>query len=65
MDFSLPEELVMLKRMVRKFTENEIMPLEMTVIEREANRGMRAEPSLRRKMKRGSSPKQKNLVYGA
>lgn len=46
MDFSLPEELVMLKRMVRKFTENEIMPLEMTVIEREANRGMRAEPSL-------------------
>lgn len=40
MDFSLPEELVMLKKMVRKFTENEIMPLENTVIEREAARGM-------------------------
>lgn len=46
MDFSLPEELVMLKRMVRKFTENEIMPLEKTVIEREANRGMGSEPSI-------------------
>ncbi|KJS00772.1 MAG: benzylsuccinyl-CoA dehydrogenase [Peptococcaceae bacterium BRH_c4a] len=46
MDFSLPEEYVMLKDMVRKFTEREIMPLETTVIEREASRGLTDTPVL-------------------
>ncbi|HAU30752.1 MAG: (R)-benzylsuccinyl-CoA dehydrogenase [Desulfotomaculum sp. 46_296] len=46
MDFTIPEEFVMLKKMVRKFTENEIMPLEMTVIEREADRGFEAISSI-------------------
>ncbi len=39
MDLSLPEEYVQLKRTVRKFTENELFPLEKAVIEREASRG--------------------------
>jgi alkylation response protein AidB-like acyl-CoA dehydrogenase len=46
MDFSLPEEYVELKKMVRKFTEKEIMPLENKVIEREAARGMNDDPVL-------------------
>ncbi|MFA5384609.1 MAG: acyl-CoA dehydrogenase family protein, partial [Eubacteriales bacterium] len=46
MDFTIPDEFVMLKKMVRKFTENEIMPLEMTVIEREAERGFEAKTSI-------------------
>ncbi|MDA8233355.1 MAG: acyl-CoA/acyl-ACP dehydrogenase [Clostridia bacterium] len=46
MDFSLPEEYVELKKMVRRFTENEIMPLENKVIEREASRGFKDDPVL-------------------
>ncbi|MFZ3101279.1 MAG: acyl-CoA dehydrogenase family protein [Desulfitobacteriaceae bacterium] len=40
MDFALPEEYMQLKRMVRKFTEKELFPLEKIVIEREASRGL-------------------------
>lgn len=39
MDFALPEEYMLLKRTVRKFTEKELFPLEKIVIEREASRG--------------------------
>jgi len=46
MDFSLPEEYVELKKMVRKFTENELFPLEKNVIEREAARGFTDAPSI-------------------
>ena len=46
MDFTLPEEYMELKRMVRKFTENELFPLEKTVIEREASRGFTDLPAL-------------------
>jgi alkylation response protein AidB-like acyl-CoA dehydrogenase len=45
-DFTLPEEYLHLKKMVRKFTENEIMPLENLVIEREASRGFTDAPAL-------------------
>jgi alkylation response protein AidB-like acyl-CoA dehydrogenase len=44
MDFSLPEEYVMLKQMVRKFTEKELFPLEQTIINREAERGLSDTP---------------------
>ena len=44
MDFSLPEEYVMLKKMVRKFTEKELFPLEQTIINREAERGLSDTP---------------------
>ena len=46
MDFSISEEYVDLKKMVRKFTENELYPLEQKIIEREANRGLEDIPAL-------------------
>lgn len=46
MDFQLPEEYLHIKRMVRKFTENELFPLEKSVIEREASRGFTDAPSI-------------------
>jgi len=42
--FELPEELKMLKNLVRDFTRKELMPLEKLVIEREANRGLSDDP---------------------
>lgn len=44
MDFALPDEYVMLKKMVRKFTEKELIPLEQTIINREAERGLSDTP---------------------
>ncbi|KUO73181.1 MAG: benzylsuccinyl-CoA dehydrogenase [Desulfosporosinus sp. BRH_c37] len=46
MDFRLPDEFVALKKMVRKFTENELFPLEQDVINRESARGTTDAPSL-------------------
>jgi (R)-benzylsuccinyl-CoA dehydrogenase len=37
-------EIDMLRKLVRDFREKELMPLEQTVIEREANRGLRDDP---------------------
>lgn len=37
-------ELDMLRKLVKDFRERELMPLEQTVIEREANRGLRDDP---------------------
>lgn len=42
----LAEELQMLRDIARRFTETELMPLEKMVQEREANRGLSAEPIL-------------------
>ncbi|WP_206811714.1 acyl-CoA dehydrogenase family protein [Paradesulfitobacterium ferrireducens] len=46
MDFRLPDEYLELKRMVRKFTETELFPLENNVVEREAARGFTDAPSI-------------------
>jgi (R)-benzylsuccinyl-CoA dehydrogenase len=40
MDFTLPDELVMLQKLVRDFVKKELIPLEKMVIENETNRGM-------------------------
>jgi len=40
MDFELPEEYKMIRETVRRFVKEELVPLERTVIERDANRGM-------------------------
>ncbi len=44
MNFELPEEIEMLKKVVRDFVQKELMPLEQLVIEREANRGLNDDP---------------------
>jgi (R)-benzylsuccinyl-CoA dehydrogenase len=43
-DFTLPEELRMLRETVARFTRKELMPLESTVIRREAERGLTDAP---------------------
>ena len=44
MDFELPEELRMLRDTVARFVREELIPLEPTVIRREAERGMTDDP---------------------
>jgi len=44
MDFSIPEELVMVKDLARRFVDNDLIPLERTVIATEMERGMDTEP---------------------
>jgi (R)-benzylsuccinyl-CoA dehydrogenase len=44
MDFTLPEELRMLRETVARFVREELIPLEPTVIRREAERGLADEP---------------------
>jgi (R)-benzylsuccinyl-CoA dehydrogenase len=44
MDFTLPEELRMLRDTVARFVREELIPLEPTVIRREAERGLTDEP---------------------
>src|SRR5688572_1862852 len=44
MDFSLPEELRMLRETVARFVREELIPLEPTVIRREAERGLTDAP---------------------
>ncbi|HEY9445889.1 MAG TPA: acyl-CoA dehydrogenase family protein, partial [Burkholderiales bacterium] len=46
MDFTLPEELRMLRETVARFTKKELLPLEATVIRREAERGLTDAPLL-------------------
>lgn len=46
MDFRIPDEYLELKKMVRKFTEKELFPLEKDVIERESARGTSDDPSI-------------------
>ena len=44
MDFTLPEELRMLRDTVARFTREELLPLEKDVIRREAERGLTDAP---------------------
>ena len=44
MDFTLPEELRMLRDTVARFTREELVPLEKAVIRREAERGLTDAP---------------------
>jgi (R)-benzylsuccinyl-CoA dehydrogenase len=44
MDFTLPEELRMLRETVARFVREELLPLESTVIRREAERGLTDSP---------------------
>ncbi len=44
MDFELPEELRMLRETVARFVKEELLPLEATVIRREAERGLTDDP---------------------
>jgi (R)-benzylsuccinyl-CoA dehydrogenase len=44
MDFTLPEELRMLRDTVQRFVREELIPLEPTVIRREAERGLTDNP---------------------
>lgn len=44
MDFKLPEELRMLRDTVARFVREELIPLEPTVIRREAERGLTDDP---------------------
>jgi len=46
LDFTLPEELKMLRETVARFTKNELMPHEATVKRREAERGLTDAPLL-------------------
>lgn len=46
MDFTLPEELRMLRDTVARFVREELIPLESTVIRREAERGLTDNPLL-------------------
>lgn len=40
MNFQLPDEIVMIQKLVRDFVKNELIPLENLVIENEAKRGL-------------------------
>src|SRR3546814_6577287 len=44
MDFELPEDLRMMRETVARFVKTELMPLEKTVIRREAERGLSDTP---------------------
>ena len=44
MDFTLPDELRMLRETVARFTREELLPLEKDVIRREAERGLTDAP---------------------
>ena len=44
MDFTLPEELRMLRETVARFVREELIPLEPIVIRREAERGLTDTP---------------------
>ncbi len=44
MDFSIPSELKLIQRSARRFTEEELMPLERQVLENEMRRGLDTEP---------------------
>lgn len=46
MDFELPEEVVQVRDTVRRFVREELLPLEPTVIRREAERGLQDTPLL-------------------
>lgn len=65
MDFTLPEELKMLRETVAKFTRKELMPLESLVIRREAERGLTDAPLLPPEVAQELQQKAKDIgLYG-
>lgn len=65
MDFTLPEELRMLRETVAKFTRKELMPLESLVIRREAERGLTDTPLLPPEVSAELAQKAKDIgLYG-
>jgi len=64
-DFTLPEELRMLRETVARFTRKELMPLESTVIRREAERGLTDTPLLPPEVSAELQKKAKDIgLYG-
>lgn len=65
MDFTLPEELRMLRETVARFVREELIPLEATVIRREAERGLTDAPLIPPEIEAGLARKAKAIgLYG-
>ncbi|MBX3663782.1 MAG: acyl-CoA dehydrogenase family protein [Burkholderiales bacterium] len=65
MDFTLPEELRMLRDTVARFVREELLPLERDVIKREAERGMTDAPLIDPEVEKALSQKAKDIgLYG-
>ena len=65
MDFSLPEELRMLRETVARFVREELIPLEPTVIRREAERGLTDTPLIPPEAEERLTRKAKDIgLYG-
>jgi (R)-benzylsuccinyl-CoA dehydrogenase len=65
MDFTLPEELRMLRDTVARFVREELIPLEATVIRREAERGLTDAPLIAPEIEAGLARKAKAIgLYG-
>ena len=65
MDFSLPEELRMLRDTVARFVKQELIPLEREVIRREAERGLTDAPLVAPEAEQALNRKAKEIgLYG-
>ena len=65
MDFALPEELRMLRDTVQRFVREELIPLESTVIRREAERGLTDNPLIPPEAEEKLTAKAKEIgLYG-
>jgi (R)-benzylsuccinyl-CoA dehydrogenase len=65
MDFTLPEELRMLRDTVARFTREELVPLEKDVIRREAERGLTDAPLIDPEVEKHLNAKAKEIgLYG-
>jgi (R)-benzylsuccinyl-CoA dehydrogenase len=65
MDFELPEELRMLRDTVARFVREELIPLEATVIKREAERGLTDNPLIPPEAEEHLTKKAKEIgLYG-
>lgn len=65
MDFTLPEELRMLRDTVARFTREELVPLEKDVIRREAERGLTDTPLIDPEVEKHLNAKAKEIgLYG-
>lgn len=61
MDFTLPDEIVMLQKLVRDFVKKELIPLEGMVIENEASRGLSNAPLIPKEIEDNLLKKAKDL----
>ncbi|MGE0559314.1 MAG: acyl-CoA dehydrogenase family protein [Burkholderiales bacterium] len=65
MDFTLPEELRMLRETVARFVREELIPLERDVIKREAERGLTDAPLIDPDVEKALNKKAKDIgLYG-